>query len=797
MIDHQSRWTARWIWSEGDGTDRNVYILFRRVFSVPEPAPGALLRISACSRYRLYLDGAHLGDGPPKSQPWLTYYDEHDLGAALGSGEHIIGVIVHHVGYDDDSRGGLLVELRNGDGRVIEATGSDWRVLRSEAWRQDSFFCFFNRAVPYQEHFDARALPEGWLSPGYDAASWQSATVVASRGRTRPPQALPWSRLVRRDIPMMTERIVRACRIESAGEHTCAMNRMRGNDLSISLSQPDRPLERATVQAAESLLTADGSTVFRCSTTHREDPSAAIDEPYLVLDFGRIVNAYLELDIEGPPGATIEIGYAERLLDGAFNNVVEGQFADGYTTAAGRRVWRNFDWKAFRYLKLRVKSAFEPIVIRDLRAIETSYPFEDRGRFECTDALLQAVFKICRYTVRIACNEYITDTPWREQGQWLGDVSAVTLGAIYACYGDTALARKFLVQSAATQYATGLLGNMTNTYTANWQGVHVDYSLWWLMAVRDYYYYSGDESIVHELYGVCLRLVEAVLAYRNSVGLVEDMAYTVLIDWADVDRTGACAALNAILAGALDAMAQLAMVRGDHRGADDAQSARHAIAANFSRVFWNSRESLFHDAVDGDKPTGRYSEHAQAAAVLFGLATSNQSDAVIARLWARGDNFREGRNNGATEAQPFFTSVVLRALSAAGRPDLALGVIRDRWGRRMVDHGARSTYEEWSRFGSWRAGERFAPIMRTESHAWSAYPARWLIEHLAGIVVTAPGCAAVTIDPVRAPFDYVVAFPTPRGTISVEQAGDVTRASAPSAIALTTPPWVDVAPPRR
>ena len=774
-----------------------MYVLFRRVFRLREPAPGARLRISACSRYRLFVNSVHAGDGPPKSQPWLTYYDEYDLGPALGSGENTVGVIVHHVGYDDDSRGGLLAEIHAADGRVLEATGGEWLAFRSPAWRQDAFFCFFNRAVPNQEHFDARLFPDGWLAPDFDDTTWQSATVVASRGRTRPPQVLPWSRLIRRDIPTMTEQVVRASRIEAIGEHTCAMNRMRGNDLSISLSQPGRPLERATIRTADALLTESGSTVLACSTAHIEDPTAPIDEPYVVLDFGRIVNAYLELDVEGPPGATIEIGYAERLLDGSFNNVVEGQFADGYTGRGGRHVWRNFDWKAFRYVKLRVKSAFQPAVIHDLRAIETSYPFEERGRFETADETLRSVFHICRYTVQIACNEYITDTPWREQGQWLGDVSAVTLGAIYACYGDTTLARKFLVQSAATQYATGLLGNMTNTYTANWQGVHVDYSLWWLMAVRDYYLYSGDESIVHELYGVCLRLIESVLAYRNSDGLVEDMAYTVLIDWADVDRSGVCAALNAILAGALDAMEQLASVRGDRRGADDARSARDAIAGSFSRVFWDSRESLFRDAVDRGVPTGRYSEHAQAAAILFELATDSQSDAIVERLWSRGDNFRAGSNNGVTEAQPFFTSVVLRALSAAARPDLALGVIRDRWGRRMVDQGARSTYEEWSRFGSWRAGDRFAPIMRTESHAWSAYPARWLIEHLAGISIASPGCAAVSIDPVPAPFDYSVAFPTPRGTVTVERNGELTRARAPSTITLTAPPWVEIVSPRR
>ncbi|MFW5884056.1 MAG: family 78 glycoside hydrolase catalytic domain, partial [bacterium] len=656
-LTHDTRWDGRWIWDHTDGTEKNAYVLFRRAFELREVPASSVLRITATTRYRLYLNGVLLGEGPPKSQPFLTYYDEYLIegpaataGPRLVRGDNVIAVIVQHVGYDDDSRGGLLAELRPladatrgrpvsdtappvapdtgpGPGAPIVATDGLWKVTRSAAWRADTFFCHFNRVVPYQEHFDARRLDPRWLEARYDDSTWSDAAIVHGRHSDRPPRVAPWTRLVPRDIPFMEERSTYAQTVAETGEVTAATNRTRSGDLSISLSQPARAVELATIDGPEALLTADGETALACSTAHRSDPKIGIREPVLMLDFGRIVNAYVELDVEGPAGATLEIGYAERLHDGHFNNAIEGQFADAITIREGRQRWRVFAWKAFRYLRVRVHSAFSPLIVHELVAVETRYPFEEHGAFRASQTKLNEVFEMCRYTLRLASNEYITDTPWREQGQWLGDVAAVTLGGIYACFGETRLARKFLRQSAATQYPTGFLGNMTNTYSANWQNVHVDFALWWLMALRDYYRYTGEEEIVHELYPTAVGLVEAVLAYRDDDGLVTDMPYVVFIDWAAVDTTGASAAFNAILAGALKAMGELARVRGDGWMTDRAEGARRRIADSFAAVFWQQDEGLFCDAVDdpdgvdsggGRVPTGRYSEQTNAAAIVFG-----------------------------------------------------------------------------------------------------------------------------------------------------------------------------------
>ncbi len=162
------------------------------------------------------------------------------------------------------------------------------------------------------------------------------------------------------------------------------------------------------------------------------------------------------------------------------------------------------------------------------------------------------------------------------------------------------------------------------------------------------------------------------------------------------------------------------------------------------------------------------------AAVLWGLLDGETTDAIIRRLYVE-------KSVPYTEAQPFFTSVVLRALDRAGRFDLAMGIVRERWGRRMADRGATSAYEEWTTNGSWRSGT-FAPIMRTLSHAWSAFPAEFLIRYLGGIEIVEPGCGKVRVAPRDAGFDYALTYPTPKGPIVVRRRGGEAEVSVPDGV---------------
>jgi len=771
------RWNANWVWAAGDGTEKNAYYYFRRDVNLDEVPREARIFITADTRYLLFINGHRIGRGAPQSKPFYQYYDEYPIGGHLQAGANCIAIICYHLGTLADTRGGLLAEMVDGQGRTLAGTDESWRVAPAEAWQRNTYCVAGNRMTPFQEFFDARKIPAGWDRAGFDDSRWADATLLDTSptyGRS------PFSRLVPRDIPHMVETPVRPARINRIEESTDLNCRAYPENLAIGLSAVGGPIKHTRVENPEAICTGEGAAVVQGSTDHVGTTyCAAKYSPAVVLDFGRVLNGFTEIDIEAPAGAVLEFAYAERLVDGYVNIALECPFADRYTARAGRQSYRSFSWRAFRYLKVRFRSCDAPLTVHALRAIETAYPYEDRGGFKSSDETLNAVFRISRDTVKLCSNECLMDTPYREQAQWLGDVAAVTLPAIYACFGDTALVEKFLRQTAGNQLPTGLLANVSNGVYLKWTYAIPDYSLWWLIALWQHYLYTGDEHWINRYYPTAQLIAGAVLPHVNARGLVENMPYWVLIDWAPLDRRGECAAFNAIFYGALEALHSMACLKSDAYTRDLAVSVMARLKAAFQERLYDPGRGCFADARVNDRWSDVVSEHANFAAIRWGLCDRVTAERIIDRL------VENPAISGVVEAQPFFMPVVLGALDRAGRFDLALSMVRDRWGRRMVAHGATSTYEEWSCNGSWRSGE-FVGFQRTHSHAWSACPASFLVRDLIGLTILEPGCGKVALAPHVTPFDYEAAFPTPRGTIRVCCAGGKLRFDIPDAIEVTS-----------
>src|ERR1035437_202325 len=253
------RWQGRWIWPAGcDPKKENPFARFRRTFSVKE-TKGLRIFISADTRYRLFVNGEMVGQGPPLSQPFFQYYNDDDISSALRPGENCIAVIVYHLGTLPQARGGLLAEVVDDAGRTILATDASWRATLCDAWQSKTYRATMNVTAPFQEHFDARTFPDGFTKCGFDDARWQPAEVITGRGDGRPPVSGPWSRLVPRDIAYLADRPVLAQRLDQVGEALALNNRNRGEDLSITLSQAIVPLARATIKEAENLVTGKGA----------------------------------------------------------------------------------------------------------------------------------------------------------------------------------------------------------------------------------------------------------------------------------------------------------------------------------------------------------------------------------------------------------------------------------------------------------------------------------------------------------------------------------------------------------
>ena len=190
--------------------------LYRRTFSisgVPEAAPA---RLTADSRYVLWVNGQVVGRGPARSQPLRQRYDDYDLGPYLVPGVNVIAVLVTYYGHATPfwmpAPGGgaigrdavLVFEAQLADEMLV--SDAQWRSRRSGAWSLPAALPG-HQGVPV-EVFDARQLPSDWKDVGFDDSSWQSATTLAaghigSMGRSQPP-TYPYGRLLPRGISHLT-----------------------------------------------------------------------------------------------------------------------------------------------------------------------------------------------------------------------------------------------------------------------------------------------------------------------------------------------------------------------------------------------------------------------------------------------------------------------------------------------------------------------------------------------------------------------------------------------------------------
>ena len=177
MADQAPPWSGSWIWTDAILPERNAFVRFRR--RVPYSGGLARLRITADSRYVLYVNGEWVGQGPARAWPAHWLYDEYDLSPYFHPGENLLAVLVQRLGEGNfqyvwaGDHPGLLAQV-DLDGQAIVTDGT-WRASPAES---------FVAAVPrisvqegFEEQHDARRADD-WQSPGYTDDQWPAATPL-------------------------------------------------------------------------------------------------------------------------------------------------------------------------------------------------------------------------------------------------------------------------------------------------------------------------------------------------------------------------------------------------------------------------------------------------------------------------------------------------------------------------------------------------------------------------------------------------------------------------------------------
>jgi alpha-L-rhamnosidase len=481
---------------------------------------------------------------------------------------------------------------------------------------------------------------------------------------------------------------------------------------------------------------------------------------YAVIDFGKEVTGYPAVEIDRALGGEIiDLGYSEVLEtpEGEVLSPARGgtgivnpdragvHYADRYVCKPGRQRFQTFDKRAFRYLQLDVRNLTQPLAVGPVSIVFSTYPVEERGSFECSESLLNRIWDVGRWSVRLNMEDAYTDCPWRERGQWWGDARVQALVNYYA-FGDLELIRSGLKQIAQSQTGEGLT---MGVYPTDWSyGILPTFTLIWVISLHDYYEYSGDRSLVGELLPAVDRALRYFERFRSDHGLLRDVPHWLFVDWADVETAGESASVNALYHGALVSAAELADALG-HRGwSREYRTLAERVRSGMRKYLWDEETKCFRDAWRESGVSPKISEQANCWAVSFKVADGDLADSVLEGVFDRHcATVRTGT--------PYFGFYVLDALAKRGRHERVLEFVRTEWGK-MLDWGATSWWEVWEPKASF-------------CHGWSSGPTQILQAEILGAKPAKPGWEEINIHPHPAGLAWARGrVPTPRGTVSLE-----------------------------
>ncbi|MDD8014948.1 MAG: family 78 glycoside hydrolase catalytic domain [Acidobacteriota bacterium] len=754
---------ASWIWvPESAFYDwRNSYAYFRKTFS---GAGEFRIDVAADNQYQLFLDGKFLDRGTAASDTSYQIFDTWTAG--LGPGDHVVAVIVHHIGQPCAtamrSRPGLFVEMTGPAGEKI-LSDSTWKTIPAPAYRQHlpvmmSHFGFY-------EVCDCRLIPAGWTDVSFDDRGWREAEVIGPAG------VKPWPRMIPRDIPPLATTPLRAERIVCGGTYKPGVVDPREEDITPAV-------EMAARVRTKTRLDRRGSPEPPPSDTGDSGCPPVVlapgeDNGFVILDFGREVTGHLRLSIDGAKaGQRIDVGYDEILDENGFVNPRRTyvHFADRFFLSEGQRDVEVFGARGFRYLMVDVEAGRGGLALAAARLDERTYPVKasSTASFRCSDERLDRLFETGLTTTRLCMLDAYVDCPSRERVLWTEMAVAAECG-VYA-FGDTDLWRRslFLLAQNASRLPA-VAGAVKGFAPCDYDPMLVSYTMYYVIMVCDYYLHGGDLRACEALFPTVMKQFEVLSRYLTPDGLVNDQwpGWGTFLDWSAMDFGGVSSCNSAIYLFMHRRTADLAEALGKRGIARDLRAKAVRIEDAYRRNFWMGGEGLFADATYGGKPSPVRSQLANVYALRAGVVRGGGARGLLEKITDRKSLLP--RTPGDFRLRPEFKPQT-GGLVRIGTPGLGFYLAQALFEAGMAEEALDYLREEWSPIAeNGTFAEHFVSDTNTSyCHGWGAGPVVLLPRYILGIAPVAPGWTKVRIAPRAGDLEWAEgSVPSPRGPIRV------------------------------
>lgn len=496
---------------------------YRKTFVLDHKPSILRLRVSADSRYKLYVNGQLKEIGPAKGDDQVWYADTADIAELVREGENVIAVqvLVYPVNGPGNqsiyrtSSPGLYAEDLDGYGLSAD---SSWKCMEEEDFRiipENPFFA----PLHILENRKGDPKTENWKQSGYDDSAWMNA--VPYNILEISPSSVPGD-LTERTIPSLflrKRRFLSTKKIRSGKTDFEQWNALIRSD--IPLAVPSNSISIVEFDAGEELT---GFLSLRMKNGRGAKIKLLTAECYVKND----ENAHADLIFSFP--------HKGDRTD-AENGVLYG-YTDTYTVGGYKdeEVYEPFWFRTFRYVGLEIETGDEPLIINGFDYQQTGYPLETVSCAETSDPDMKAIWDISLRSLQNCMHETYEDCPFYEQLQYAMDSRSQILYT-YAVSGDDRLARKCMEDFRRSQRADGIINSSYPTTRSN---VVPGFGIYYILMLEDHMMYFGDADFLR----IHLGAVDGVLDYferhrdnRGIVGITGGLnmqsRYWSFIDWTD------------------------------------------------------------------------------------------------------------------------------------------------------------------------------------------------------------------------------------------------------------------------